>query len=275
MKTDLKKLESDFNSELQILLNNSNNNYLALELSQRYLHHIKSHIIESNFEVPQEEINCFKEIKPKLHSKLIYFKELLSIQQNLPLGSNEQKINYLNNHLNRFYLFFEENKSFIKYIRSELTNLDDQFFIRKNILSNQSYDINATEIDIRWNTGYDIILARYMAFEKLEVEINLRLYQINQSSYLSVQTTPKKRLHWTESKTSLVELIYALHATGSLNNGQTDIKTIAEILQAVFQIDLGDHYRIYYDLKTRKIHRTKFLNHLIEKLNQRMENGDI
>jgi hypothetical protein len=280
MKAFLEKLEFNFYSELQTLLETPKNNIRsAVELSRKCLIDLKNEIIDRGFKTPQDEIDCFKITKPKLHSELIYFRGILIAQQNLPLGSNEIKVNYLNNHLARFHVFFEENKDFIRYSRSELTFLDDHFFIREKAQAHRTYEDDFAEVDFRWNTGYDIILAKCMAFEKLEHQIMHELFRIDHMEEITFnpiipQHNPKKMLKWTESKTSLVELIYALHSVNAVNNGQTDLKTITEVLQNIFQIELGDHYKIYHDLKARKIARTKFLNNLIETLNRRMEADD-
>lgn len=280
MKAYLEKLEYNFYSDLQVLLETQKNNTRsALELSRKYLVELKNEIIDQGFRNPQDEIDCFKSTKPKLHSELIYFRGILIAQQNLPIGSDEIKKTYLNDHLARFYIFFEENKEFIRYYRSEASHLDDQFFTREKAQLNKEYEVDFSEVDFRWNTGYDLILAKCLAFEKLEHQIRQELFRIShmeESIFNPIlpQTNAKRILKWTESKTALVELIYALHSTGALNNGQTDLKTITEVLQSTFQIELGDHYKIYHDLKSRKIHRTKFLNNLIETLNKRMEADD-
>ncbi|WP_300667074.1 RteC domain-containing protein [Fluviicola sp.] len=280
MKAFLEKLESNFNSELQTILEtHKNNTRSALDLSRKYLIDLKNEIINRGFRNSQDEINCFKVTKPKLHAELIYFRGVLIAQQNLPLGSDKIKKNYLNDHLARFHVFFEENKEFIRYSRSESTYMDDHFFIRENARAYENDGVDFAEVDFRWNTGYDLILAKCLAFEKLEHQIRNELFRISHMEETILnpivpQTNPKKILKWTESKTALVELIYALHSVGALNNGQVDLKTITEVLQNTLQIELGDHYKIYHDLKARKIARTKFLNNLIETLNRRMEADD-
>jgi hypothetical protein len=281
MKAFLEKLEFKFYSELQILLEETqkNNIRLAIELCRRYLIEIKNEIINKGFKNPQDEIDCFKITKPKLHSELIYFRGILIAQHNLPLGSNKIKKNYLNDHLARFHMFFEENKEFIRYNRSESIYLDDQFFIRENARVYKGHEMDFSEVDFRWNTGYDLIVAKCLEFEKLEHQIRQELFRIDHMEEtifnpIIPQNNHKKLLKWTESKTALVELIYALHSVGALNNGQTGLKTITEVLQSTFQIELGDHYKIYHDLKARKIQRTKFLNNLIETLTKRMEAED-
>jgi hypothetical protein len=280
MMAYLEKLEYNFYNDLQVLLETQKNNTRsALELSRKYLIELKNEIIDRGFRNSQDEIACFKVTKPKLHAELIYFRGILIAQQNLPIGSDEIKKSYLNDHLARFFIFFEENKEFIRYYRSEASHLDEQFFIREKAQLNKEYEVDFSEVDFRWNTGYDLILAKCLAFEKLEHQIRQELFRIShmeESIFNPIlpQTSSKKVLKWTESKTALVELIYALHSAGALNNGQTDLKTITEVLQTTFQIELGDHYKIYHDLKSRKIHRTKFLNNLIETLNKRMEADD-
>jgi hypothetical protein len=74
-------------------------------------------------------------------------------------------------------------------------------------------------------------------------------------------------LKWTASKTALTELIYAV--LGVFNNGNTDIKLIAKTFEEAFNIELGDFYHTFMELKARKINRTNSLTacvkHLIKK----------
>ncbi|WP_343635829.1 RteC domain-containing protein [Fluviicola sp.] len=283
MKAFLEKLEYNFYNELQTILDTGtkeNNLRPALELSRKYLVDLKNEIMSRGFQNHQDEITCFKLTKPKLQAELIYYRGILIAQQDFPLGSDEKKIGYLNEYLNRFHLFFEENREFIRYSRSESTDLDHQFFIRENAMAmHKDYEVDFSAVDFSWNTGYDLVLAKSIAFEKLENRIKIELFRITNSDQVlldlnSVSNNSKKVLKWTDSKTSLVELIYALHSVGVLNNGQIDLKTITEVLADVFQVELGDHYRTYHDLKSRKIDRTKFLNNLIETLTRRMESDD-
>lgn len=81
-------------------------------------------------------------------------------------------------------------------------------------------------------------------------------------------------MSWTISKTALTELIYALYSKSVFNNGNADIKQIAQSFEAFFNIDLGDFYHTYLELKNRKINRTKFIDSLREGLIQKMEEED-
>jgi hypothetical protein len=84
---------------------------------------------------------------------------------------------------------------------------------------------------------------------------------------------PKERLTWTGSKIDLVELIYAWEKAGCFNHGHANIKEIAAYLEVVFNIDLGDYYDIFRDMRNR-VSRTAFLDKLIKFLNDRMDEVD-
>ena len=86
--------------------------------------------------------------------------------------------------------------------------------------------------------------------------------------------TEKTVLKWTENKSSLIELIYALHNNKAFNDGKVDLVDIAKHFEATFDIELGDIYRVFNEIKNRKINKTKFLDSLSENLNKRCEEQD-
>ncbi|STC93778.1 RteC protein [Chryseobacterium carnipullorum] len=59
-------------------------------------------------------------------------------------------------------------------------------------------------------------------------------------------------LNWTASKTALIELIYALHSQAVFEGGNIDLKVIAKTFGQTFNIDLGDFYHTYIELKAAK-----------------------
>jgi hypothetical protein len=46
-------------------------------------------------------------------------------------------------------------------------------------------------------------------------------------------------MHWTAAKIDAVELIYALKASGAINNGNIDIAELVTLFETIFQLDLG------------------------------------
>ena len=59
-----------------------------------------------------------------------------------------------------------------------------------------------------------------------------------------------------------------------LDNGNADIKIIAKTIERAFNVDLGDFYHTFMEIKSRKINRTKFLDSLRERLLKKMDEED-
>lgn len=85
---------------------------------------------------------------------------------------------------------------------------------------------------------------------------------------------PKTNYTWTDSKIALVELIYALHSSRSINNGKVEIKELVELFEKLFNIDLEEYSRTFIDIRMRKTGRTKYLDNLKQSLLKRMEDAD-
>ena len=55
-------------------------------------------------------------------------------------------------------------------------------------------------------------------------------------------------LQWTGNAVELVELIYALYATGCINGGKASLKELAPVLYSFFGVESKDCYRFYTDI---------------------------
>lgn len=71
----------------------------------------------------------------------------------------------------------------------------------------------------------------------------------------------KDNILWLESKAALVELIYALHGSNAIDNN-CGIKELAVAFESIFEMEIGDIYHIYHELKNRKLEPTKFIDSL-------------
>lgn len=235
---------------------------------------LKSFVLRTKFASDSEEIDFFKNRKPLILSKLIYYNEVYRIETRKPSGGEKMIRKYYQIELIKLKEFFEENVDFYGYYRTNSTFLDHKYFIRKNLDVKLSLDSFVFETDSRFSTSHDYKVAKIMANDLLEVYLNDELLKLNKQSEEQYRiSTPKTKLIWSDNKTSLIELIYALHCKGSFNNGIADIKEISAYFEAVFNVELGDVYRTYLEIKNRSS-RTKFLNTLEELLNQKMEMQD-
>jgi hypothetical protein len=72
-------------------------------------------------------------------------------------------------------------------------------------------------------------------------------------------------------KIDVVELIYALHASGAINHGDADLKEIQEAFELIFKCKIDDLYRSFHDIVNRKKEQVKFVNVLEYYLKNRLD----
>ncbi|MBV4358791.1 RteC domain-containing protein [Pinibacter aurantiacus] len=223
----------------------------------------------------EEEINFFKEIKPRFCSKLIYYLKVYRIETRRPTGSNDTQLKYLHKELGRLTHFFDNNLDFYQYYRSGATYLDEKYFLRGNQDIFLTLDSFHFDSDFNFSTSHDFKVAKIHAHELLRIYLNAAVEDLERKDEPPKSTfTPKQPLQWTAPKAALIELLYALQSAGAFNNGATDVKQVASYLEQVFNIDLGNYYRTLQELRIRKESRTAYLELLIEKLIQRMDQSD-
>ena len=226
---------------------------------------LKKFVLKNDFKNTEEEIHFFKYQKPIIVSKLIYYNAVYKIETKKPYGEKQIK-KFLNKELNKLKKFFDSNIDFYKYYRSGNSFLDENFFIRGKHDIRLWLDTFYFEADHRFSTSHNYKVAKILANDLIQVYLE---DQLNNKHYKKANS--KSPLSWTGSKTALTELIYALYAQGVFNNGNTDIKLIAKTFESTFNIDLGDFYHTFMELKARKINRTKFLDILCEALIKKMD----
>lgn len=238
------------------------------------LEEIKRFIVKYDFKTEDEEIQFFKEIKPQIVSKLIYHMSLHKIEINRPKGSNSTIETFLLTELDLLKLFFDDNIDMYHYYRTGGTQFDKIYFLR-----NRDSDIPMNiacfyfERDVRFSTIYDYKIAKIMANDLLELYIKSQLIRLkeNEETEHKVSTMLKTRETWTASKTDLVELIYAMDTAKCINQGNIKLKALTAYLEDIFNVSVGDIYRIYLEIRERKGSRTQFLDRLKDKLTERMD----
>ncbi len=278
------------NPKYNILLNQLNEqlNFIDLEIDDQIkkceqaitiilesINELKKATIKSNFKSQNEEIQFFKDIKPKFTSKLIYYNTIFKIETKKPHGGERILKKYLNNELDKLKRYFDNNLDFYKYYRTGSNYLDHKYFSRGKIDIKLALDSFYFEVDHSYSTSHDFKVAKIMAHDLIQVYLEDQLLMLeNKEPKEKSQVNPKVKQTWTGSKVALIELLYALHTEGVFNNGSSDLKDIAEYFENIFNINLGQYHRAFLEIRMRKSDQTKFLNALKEKLIKRMENTD-
>lgn len=270
IEKQIKKIERDEKNEIT-------KSVQILTFLESKLDKLKRFIVQSDFKTEDEEILFFKEIKPKIVSKLIYYMSVHKIEINRPKGSCSTIETYLLTELDLLKHFFDCNIEMYHYYRTGGTHFDKIYFLR-----NRDADIPMNiacfyfERDVRFSTVYDYKIAKIMANDLLELYIKSQLIKLKKDTEIEheVSTGLKTRETWTASKTDLAELIYALDTVKCINHGNINLKALASYVEDVFNVNIGDIYRIYLEFRERKGSRTLFLDRLKDNLTERMIKAD-
>ena len=241
-----------------------------------YIFRLKEFVNANKFLSNEEEVDFFKHLKPKFFSLLIYHQKIVNIQSHVPLATLNDVKSYYLNELKKINGYMEINHEFVTYYRSQATSFDEIYFLRQEPDSWLLMNFENYETDLKFTTIYDHKISKIIAFELISEFIKSKLAKLEiQSDLSNGQKYPtESNVNWTASKVSLVELLYALQSVGSCNNGNIDLKRLATHFENLFNIDLGNYYRVFQEMRIRKINRTTFLDQLKDKLTQRMDEAD-
>lgn len=233
-----------------------------MRITESILLELKEFINKYSFNDIREEIAFFKEQKPVLVSQYIYHKKLFSTVLRDAYLSTDQRQVYYYTLLNRMDKYAQKHKVFFYYCMSGDTSRDQEYFTR------QKKSVSLF-VDKTFSTGYDNVLAIMLAHELG------RQYLHDAIRKLSSAATFDSRLNWTGNKTDLIELLYALHASGSINNSEAEVKQIALALEEVFHVKLGNYYDYLKKIAMRKKSQVPFMDTLRERLLRRLSELDM
>ena len=222
------------------------------------------------FQSESEEIIFFKRIKPLFSGSLKYWEQLLELYLHRPVGEAKGLQKYYKKRLKTLKAFYERHTGFYEYLRGNDEHLDNMYFLR----SGRPFEESAISMDLnpKFSTLKDGLVGDIYANDQLEHYLH-RLLSLPLKIPLRGTEGPAN-LKWTGSRAGLVELIYALQSGGVYNNGQIGIKELADSFQHLFQVDLGNYYHVFNELRLRKKNRTVLLDHLRERVIRKMDTMD-
>jgi hypothetical protein len=233
---------------------------LLIESVGRYVGELKRYVVKYKFRSIKEETAFFKHIKPEFVSRLLYFRKLFKIQLFEMANTNERKLRFYRQQLEKIQRRLVCHQEFYQYVLSGADVDDEVYFSRRRASS------ETVVLDERFSTKNDHILSRIQSMEMIRSYILTGIEKIENPSPESV-TSP---LTWTGAKTDLVELIYALQASEAFNKGNAGVKQIASQFEAIFNVSLGNYYRVFQEIRLRKKSQTTFLEVLKDRLMQRL-----
>lgn len=277
VKTIIEKYKVDIEPIESSDLNEFSNVELGINISRNCLQNLRLAVRTNEFKGKEEEIDFFKHIKPYVYSRLKFYAKLYNFLIERPTGSIKSQRNFIDQELKKLHIDAKRNVDFIKYYREKSTTLDAFYFVRGrdniSLVSNTSHFYT----DAEFSTSHDHTIAKIMAYDLLNIYYNQELNNLGLATtknFKKPHYCADLNLKWTASKTDLVELIYALQSTGAIKDGKGGLKEMANACEQMFDIDLGNFYRTYIEIRARKIDRTTFLNSLKHSFERQMKEDD-
>lgn len=235
---------------------------------------IKAEVLKVGFKDNQQEIEFFKNIKPQILGKLIYYNKVFRIETTCPVSNGKIHQNYYENLLKNLKLEYKEsicNEDFYRYYRAGRTDRDHTYFRLGQINYHDGLKSGVFEIDLSFSTYYDNKIAHIIANELLYTYMLTKINPEENPDMILINGDTNKDISWTNSQNALIELIYALYASNSIAYGKIGIRKLALIFQILFRTPLNDIHHSFHRMKTRAGSRTAFLDQLKISLEEYMD----
>lgn len=239
----------------------------SIILCRSELNSLRNFVKSQGFKSQDEEIQFFKRIKPIPASYLIYHLKIHAFESRISKTSLNLQQKFIDNTRNKTYQFLMNHLDFVNYIEQGQTHLDRSYFTRNQSIQIMMVHTDDYFYDLDFNTSHDMLLAKIAGYKRFIDYLENRIDDYPHKASIS-------KLKWTSSKVALTELIYALYHSRVINNGNSEIKELAKGFQNLFNIDLGDFYKTYSEIRLRKKSRTKFLDDLSIALSSEIDKDD-
>lgn len=238
----------------------------GIDLSKKALNQMRFIVRNNKFKSQKIEIKFFKTEKPFIHSRLIFFINRSKFYADRPQSNIDEQRKFIKRLLKKLERKKIKHTEFYRYYKNNDNSLDSPFFLRGNEQLEIVFNGEYVDTDPTFSTSHDYLAAEVLAYGFLT-----RFYskELEKLKIIESQQIGKEKRHpilnnitWTASKTDLVELVYALIASGAIKNGEVEIKNVVEACQLIFNIDLGNIYKTYTEIKAREKDQTKFLDNI-------------
>tara|TARA_R100000935_G_scaffold58901_1_gene99330 strand:- start:7522 stop:8361 length:840 start_codon:yes stop_codon:yes gene_type:complete len=255
-------------------LNDFSNVEKGIKISRKYLQQLRVVLRKRNFINKENEILFFKKQKPFIYGQLKFYAKLYKYLMQKPRGTDKSKRSYLDAEIKKLQEYYYYNSEFIKYYRQNATFLDEFYFLRGNDNIGLLSDTSHFYTDAEFSTSHDNAVAKILAYDLLLNHYTNELNDLKKSTR-KISSNEKLleslNLTWTSNKIDLIELVYALIASGAVKG---DIKDLATAFEKVLDIDLGNYYRSFLEIRGRKEDFARFLDLLKTSLIKKIEEAD-
>ncbi|MBI6119124.1 RteC domain-containing protein [Salegentibacter sp. F60176] len=255
-------------------LNEFSNVEKGIKITRKYLQKLRVVLRKGSFSNKENEILFFKKQKPFIYGQLKFYAKLYKYLMQKPRGTVKSKRKYLNTEIVKLQEYYYHNSEFIKYYRQNATFLDEFYFLRGNDNIGLLSDTSHFYTDAEFSTSHDNAVAKILAYDLLLNHYTNELNDLKKSKR-KISSNEKLleslNLTWTSNKIDLIELVYSLIASGAVKG---DIKDLATAFEKILDIDLGNYYRSFLEIRGRKEDFARFLDLLKTSLIKKIREAD-
>lgn len=259
MEADVESLKSKFSDKGEFSLS-------CFHYYRNILSQYRKYIYNYSFKDTQEEIFFFKEVKqyPQVH--VFYYSYLWKYYSTCAVTGEPFKIDLIKKEIEKAALFLKKHLKIFQYKKLNTCCHDTYYFTRPK---EENITTSNLSFDILFTSAKDILFSKCEAQEKY-----LRFLEGELSTMLGREESgPLSKMNWTGSKVDLTELVYALHLSGKIHNGNLTLKELVLYFEKEMGINLGDYHHTFLRLRDRST-PSKFIDSLRSSLLQRMEELD-
>ncbi|MFI3322945.1 MAG: RteC domain-containing protein [Rikenellaceae bacterium] len=163
-----------------------------------------------------------------------------------------------------------------RYYKAKSVRLDEFYFTRKHVDFYDDWKEVSFERNIDFSTSHDLDIAKFISYELLLSYIANQIDKTNVELNIFNEECDDDALDmvWTDKKSDIIELCYALYAKGSINRGQVSIKDLISKMEQVFHVNSGNYYHVYSSFKDRKKEQVQFISALSKALKKKIDNEE-
>lgn len=233
---------------------------ICIKACEESLLELRQWVTDNSFPDQASEIYFFKRVKPVIMARYIYYYKIYRLHIGYFHGNGWLRKERLHLVIREIGCFLADNKAFCEYYRTGNVHNDELYFLRGRYDWKICPDTN--HFDMVFSTSADGKLAELLAQELFLKYVEQLLNPPADEEKDDAATPASSSLQCTATITEIVELGYALHASGFFNNGKATIKEIMNFLEEVLKVDLGKYYDTFLQIRERKKNVTKFLDRL-------------
>jgi len=253
----------------------ADNSKKALEAScllGKGIYRLKDFICGYTFKDAEEEIRFFKEIKPRICSRLIYYRKIFYFEANRPVGNLEIQLNYIDREMAKIQEFIDSRHDFYNYYRTGSVYNDELYFMRNKQDLDLFLDTTFYERDPQFSTNCDEKVAKILAYDLLQLFLKSQQEELHHYKPKAGEAIyPKVGIQLKAKTSHIIELIYALHAVGAFGNAS--LKSVFGFIEIIFNVEVGNFSRTFAEIKLRN-EPTPYLLKLIDALYEKMGRQD-